>query len=266
MNDRYSRKICLPEIGLEGQKKISNASILCVGAGGLGSPALLYLAAAGVGRIGIADFDRVDASNLQRQIIFTEKDITYQKTECAARHVHEKNSEITIETHPEGLNAENAEKLFERYDLVLDGTDNFEAKYLINDAAVKFGKPMMYGAIQRFDGQASVFDARKGPCYRCLFPHPPKAQIMNCAEAGVIGAVAGLVGITQAMQAIQVIIGHADFEPLIGKLWTIDAILEAISGNDNRIYRKFLTLIGSYAALGLGTVAITIYFVLFLLD
>lgn len=221
--NRYSRQTVLSEIGEEGQKKISNASVLCVGAGGLGSPALLYLAAAGVGRIGIIDFDRVDKTNLQRQVLYTERDVGQPKAEAAASRLRALNSEIVIEPYVQELNVETASSLFPRYDIILDGTDNFAAKYLINDAAVKYEKPWIYGAIQRFDGQASVFDAARGPCYRCLFPHPPKAQIMNCAEAGVIGAVAGLVGMTQAMQVIQMITRNTAFEPLIGRLWTVDA-------------------------------------------
>lgn len=220
--NRYSRQICLPEIGEDGQRKLSSASVLCIGAGGLGAPALLYLAAAGVWRIGIIDFDRVDKTNLQRQVLYTEQDVGQPKAEAAARRLKALNLEIIIESYTQELNVETANHLFPLYDIILDGTDNFETKYLINDAAVKYGKPWIYGAIQRFDGQASVFDAAHGPCYRCLFPHPPKAQIMNCAEAGVIGAVAGLVGVTQAMQVIQMITGSAAFEPLIGKLWTVD--------------------------------------------
>lgn len=221
--ERYIRQTVLPEIGPEGQQKLLRSSVLCIGAGGLGSPALLYLAAAGVGRIGIADFDAVDESNLQRQILFTSDSVGKSKTSQAKERLQSFNPAIKIETYEGGLNAQNAPDLFQSYDVIIDGTDNFETKFLINDAAVKYGKPWVYGAIQGFDGQASVFNAQSGPCYRCLYPAPPKGHIANCAEAGVIGAVAGLVGVTQALQAIQLITGHKSFEPLIGRLWTLDA-------------------------------------------
>lgn len=221
-NNRYARQTALPEIGPEGQEKLLRASVLCVGAGGLGSPALLYLAAAGIGRIGVADFDAVDESNLQRQVLFTAEAVGQSKAVQAKERLQALNPAITIETYEDGLNAENAPDLFQSYDLIIDGTDNFETKFLINDAAVKYGKPWVYGAIQSFDGQASVFNAHHGPCYRCLYSAPPKARIANCAEAGVIGAVAGMIGVTQALQAIQLIVGHESFKPLIGKLWTLD--------------------------------------------
>ena len=220
--NRYERQIRLPEIGQEGQDKLLKASVLCVGAGGLGSPALLYLAAAGVGRIGTIDFDRVDESNLQRQVLFDTEAVGKAKALEAARRLKALNPGIQIEAYDEELNAENATQLFPGYDVIIDGTDNFETKFLINDAAVKFGKPWIYGAIQGFDGQASVFNYKGGPCYRCLYPKKPKGRIMNCAEAGVIGAVAGLIGVTQALQAIQIIAGHESFEPLSGKLMTLD--------------------------------------------
>ncbi len=221
-SDRYKRQIILPEIGEEGQKALLNARVLCVGAGGLGSPALLYLAAAGVGKIGIIEFDTVDESNLQRQVLFTTRSVGLSKAVVAKEKLQDLNPEIDIEIYEDELNAENAPKLFENYDVILDGTDNFETKFLINDASVKYGKPWVYGAIQGFDGQASVFNAQNGPCYRCLYPEKTKARIANCAEAGVIGAVAGLVGVTQALQVIQLITGDKSFEPLIGKLWTLD--------------------------------------------
>ena len=220
--NRYDRQIRLPEIGQGGQEKLLNASILCVGAGGLGSPALLYLAAAGVGRICIIDFDRIDESNLQRQILFDTDDVGKQKALEAAQRLKALNPGIKIEAYNAELSIENVAQLFPIYDIVLDGTDNFETKFLINDAAVKFGKPWIYGAIQGFDGQASVFNYKDGPCYRCLYPEKPKGHIMNCAEAGVIGAVAGLIGVTQALQAIQIITGHESFEPLSGKLLMLD--------------------------------------------
>ena len=220
--DRYNRQICLPEIGQEGQERLLRASVLCVGAGGLGSSALLYLAAAGVGRIGIIDFDWVDESNLQRQVIFSTEAVGRSKAAEATQRLRTLNPHIQVVCHDEELNAESAARLFPAYDLVLDGTDNFETKFLINDAAVKFGKPWVYGAIQGFDGQASVFNYQDGPCYRCLQPEKPKGHVMNCAAAGVIGAVAGIIGVTQALQAIQMITGHRDFVPLAGKIWLLD--------------------------------------------
>lgn len=220
--NRYSRQINLPEIGAVGQERLRTASLLCVGAGGLGAPALLYLAAAGVGRIGIIDFDRVDESNLQRQVIFSTDVLGRSKAQEAAIRLQALNPDIDIVFYNEELTAENAARIFPAYDLILDGTDNFETKFLINDAAVKFGKPWIYGAIQGFDGQVSVFNHRGGPCYRCLQPDMPKGQIQNCAQAGVIGAVAGIVGVTQALQALQIITGHHDFEPLAGKIWLVD--------------------------------------------
>ncbi len=219
---RYKRQTVLPEIGEEGQQKLLQSSVLCIGAGGLGSPALLYLAAAGVGKIGIVDFDAVDESNLHRQILFTTDSVGGKKTNLAKEKLHALNPEIVIETYLDGLDADNVSTLLQSYDIIIDGTDNFETKFLINDACVKYKKPWIYGAIQGFEGQASVFDVRQGPCYRCLYPEKPKARIQNCAEAGVIGAVAGLVGVTQALQVIQLITGHDSFHPLIGKLWLLD--------------------------------------------
>ncbi|MFA5593363.1 MAG: HesA/MoeB/ThiF family protein [Micavibrio sp.] len=219
---RYNRQMRLPEIGQEGQEKLLGASLLCIGAGGLGAPALLYLAAAGIGRIGIIDFDRVDESNLQRQVIFSTHMLGRSKAEAAAERLGALNPEIRVEVYNAELNAANAATLFPHYDIILDGTDNFETKFLINDAAVKFGKPWIYGAIQGFDGQVSVFNHQGGPCYRCLYPEKPKGHIMNCAEAGVIGAVAGMVGVTQAMQVMQLVTRHESFAPLSEKLWLID--------------------------------------------
>ncbi len=220
--NRYDRQIRLPEIGREGQEKLLTSSVLCVGAGGLGSPALLYLAAAGVGRIGIIDFDRVDESNLQRQILYSNAAVGQLKATQSADRLSALNPAIQIDAYNEELNAESAARLFPVYDIILDGTDNFEAKFLINDAAVKYGKTWIYGAIQGFDGQASVFNYKGGPCYRCLYPEKPSQPVMNCAEAGVIGAVAGIVGVTQALQAIQIIAGHPSFEILSGRLWRVD--------------------------------------------
>lgn len=221
-NNRYSRQIVLPEIGVEGQEKLSRASVLCIGAGGLGCPALLYLAAAGVGRIGIVDYDTVDETNLQRQILFTMEQVGRNKAEAAKERLQALNPDIEIETYPFELTDKNAEELFQSYDIIIDGTDNFAAKFLINDAAVKCGKPFIYGSILGFDGQLSVFGAPSGPCYRCLFPETPKGYVANCAEAGVIGAVAGIIGTAQTMEAIKVIVGHASFRSLSGKLWAID--------------------------------------------
>ncbi len=212
----------LPEIGEVGQSKLSAASVLCIGAGGLGSPALLYLAAAGVGKIGIADFDKVDESNLQRQILYTTQDVGRSKAAAAQFRLQSLNPDILLEVFPESLDKDNIESSIKSYDIIVDGTDNFSTKFLINDAVIKNRKILVYGAIQGFDGQVSVFGAERGPCYRCLYPSPPKAFVQNCAEAGAIGSVAGLVGVAQAMQAIQLIVGHESFSPLIGKLWTID--------------------------------------------
>lgn len=220
--DRYKRQVILPEIGEAGQQDLLNAHVLCVGAGGLGSPALLYLAAAGIGNIGIVEYDHVDVSNLQRQVLFTTEALDRSKADEAKNRLLALNPDINITLYKEGLNADNAPALFQKYDIILDGTDNFETKFLINDAAVKFEKPWVYGAIQGFDGQASVFNAKGGPCYRCLYPERPKGHVANCAENGVIGAVAGLIGVTQALQVIQLIIDDKNFEPLIGKLWTLD--------------------------------------------
>lgn len=219
---RYQRQIVLDEIGEDGQEKLSAARILCIGAGGLGAPCLLYLAAAGIGQIGIADFDRIDESNLQRQILYDTADVGAQKAQKAAERLKALNPQIDIHTYEEGLHAGNIEDLFKNYDLIVDGTDHFEAKFLINDACVKFGKPWIYGAINRFEAQVSLFNPEHGPCYRCLYPHKPREVILNCAEAGVIGAVAGIAGTSQALQAIQHIVGHESFETLQGRLWILD--------------------------------------------
>lgn len=220
--NRYERQIVLPEIGATGQRKISKASVLCIGAGGLGCPALLYLAAAGVGRIGIVDFDIVDETNLQRQVLFTVGQIGQNKAEAAKKRLEALNPQITIKSYPVELTDKNAEDLFDDYDIIIDGTDNFAAKFLINDAAVKSGKPFIYGSILGFDGQLSVFNTPDGPCYRCLFPEAPSGYVPNCAEAGVIGAVAGIIGTAQAMEAIKIIVRHEGLLPLIGKIWMLD--------------------------------------------
>lgn len=223
MVNRYARQTVLLEIGEYGQRKIAKASVLCIGAGGLGCPALLYLAAAGVGRIGIVDFDVVDETNLQRQVLFTSDQVGQNKADAAQNRLNSLNPDVEIVSYPCELDADNAEQLFSQYDLVIDGSDNFATKFLINDAAVRTGKPFVYGSILGFDGQVSVFNLNDGPCYRCLFPEPPKNHIPNCAEAGVIGAVAGLIGTTQAMEAIKIIVGHEQFESLNSKLWIVDA-------------------------------------------
>lgn len=219
---RYNRQISLPEVGAEGQSRLANARILVVGAGGLGCPALLYLAGAGIGLIGIADPDVVDISNLQRQVLFTSDDSGRHKAEAAREKLLRLNPEIKINAYATAVTEQNALGFFSDYDIVIDGTDNFSAKYLLSDAGVKSEKPVIYGAIQGFDGQVSVFDASLGPCYRCLYPYPPESAVQNCAEAGVIGALAGIVGTVQAMETIKFIIGDPSFALLAGKLWLID--------------------------------------------
>ncbi len=222
INKRYNRQTILPEIGEEGQEKLQNASILCVGAGGLGCPALLYLTAAGIGHIGIIDFDVVDESNLQRQVLFSVEQVGRNKATAAKQRLKALNPAIKITAYEEELSDKNAEKLFNKYNIIIDGTDNFSSKFLINDAAVKYNKPFIYASILGFDGQVSTFNVNNSSCYRCLFPAPPTSHIPNCAEAGIIGAVAGIIGTTQAMEAIKLIVNHESFKPLIGKLWTLD--------------------------------------------
>ncbi|MBI4470833.1 MAG: molybdopterin-synthase adenylyltransferase MoeB [Acidobacteria bacterium] len=220
---RYSRHLVLPEVGLEGQTRLRNASVLCVGAGGLGSPLLLYLAAAGVGRLGIVDFDAVDFSNLQRQILHSEGDLGHPKVDSAKRRLESINSDIEITTYPTRLTRENALDIISAYDIVADGTDNFATRYLVNDACVKLGKINIYGSIFRFEGQVSVFDASRGPCYRCLYPEPPPpGAVPSCAEGGVLGVLPGIVGSLQAAETIKVLLGRG--EPLIGRLMLIDVL------------------------------------------
>lgn len=234
MMTRYSRQTVLPEIGPDGQQRLGQTRMLVVGAGGLGASALLYLAAAGVGRktdggcIGIIDDDCVDASNLQRQIIYTEADQGQSKAVAAAERLQALNHEIDLITYKERLVAENIQTIMSGYDLVIDGSDNFATKYLINDAAVKMGKPVVYGSIIGFDGQVAVFSATKGPCYRCLYPEQATSHIPNCAEAGTMGSVAGVIGSIQALEACKLALGEVHclehgLEPLIGKLLTLDA-------------------------------------------
>jgi sulfur-carrier protein adenylyltransferase/sulfurtransferase len=220
---RYSRHLILPEVGLAGQRKLKAASVLCVGAGGLGSPLALYLAAAGVGRIGIVDFDRVDESNLQRQILHGTSDVGRLKLESARDRLADINPHVAIEGHATRLTSDNAMELLGRYDVIVDGTDNFPTRYLVNDACVLLGKPNVYGSIFRFEGQASVFDARTGPCYRCLYPDPPPPGLVpSCAEGGVLGVLPGVIGVIQAIEALKLLLGTG--EPLIGRLLLFDAL------------------------------------------
>ncbi len=220
---RYARHLLLPEVGIEGQRRLKAARVLLIGAGGLGSPAALYLAAAGVGTLGIVDFDTVDMTNLQRQILHGTSDVGRPKLESAIRRLHEANPHVTVEAHEVRFARENALDLVRQYDLVVDGTDNFATRYLVNDACVLVGIPNVYGSIFRFDGQASVFCTVDGPCYRCLYPEPPPPGLVpSCAEGGVLGVLPGLVGTLQATEAIKLIVGIGD--PLIGRLAIIDAL------------------------------------------
>ena len=221
--DRYSRQTIMPEIGSAGQERLSAAKVLVVGAGGLGCPVLQYLAGAGIGTIGIVDFDTVDVSNLQRQTLYKTDDAGLLKATVAKERLLQLNPDIVVNAYPDELTEKNVVGLFSVYDIIVDGTDNFSAKFLINDTAVKTGKTVVYGAIQSFDGQVSVFDATRGPCYRCLHPQPPEGVVLNCAEAGVIGALAGIVGTVQAMEVIKLVVHDTSFRPLIGKLWRVDA-------------------------------------------
>ncbi|MCC9608408.1 molybdopterin-synthase adenylyltransferase MoeB [Blastopirellula sp. JC732] len=220
---RYSRQITLPPVGVAGQEKLKAASVLVIGAGGLGSPAAMYLAAAGVGRLGIVDADEVDLSNLHRQIIHSSQRVGKSKVDSAAATLGAINPHVQIEPHPVRLTAENARELITPYDVVLDGTDNFATRYLVNDACVLLGKPNCYGSILKFEGQAAVFGLAGGPCYRCLYPTPPQAGFVpNCAEAGVFGVLPGVIGTIQATEAIKLILGIG--EPLSGRLLTYDAL------------------------------------------
>ena len=220
---RYSRHLIIPEIGMTGQKRLKNAKVLCVGAGGLGSPALLYLAAAGVGTLGVIDFDVVDESNLQRQVIHGQSDVGRLKAESARDSIKEINPFVNVVLHTEALDSDNALQIFEPYDLIVDGTDNFATRYLVNDACVLLGKPYVWGSIYRFDGQASVFWAEHGPCYRCLYPEPPPpGMVPSCAEGGVLGVLCGSIGSIQVNEAIKVITGVG--EPLVGRLMIYDAL------------------------------------------
>jgi len=220
---RYSRHLLIPDVGLEGQQKLKAASVLIIGTGGLGSPVALYLAAAGVGRIGLVDYDLVNFSNLQRQIIHGESRLGDLKVESARDRLLDLNSEIQVDIYNEFITTENAFEIAEPYDLIIDGTDNFPTRYLVNDLCVLTGKPNVYGSIFRFDGQASVFFAEQGPCYRCLFPEPPPpGMVPSCAEGGVLGVLPGTIGSIQATEALKVILGIG--EPLIGRLLLYDAL------------------------------------------
>ena len=220
---RYSRHLIMPEMGMDGQRKLKAGSVLCIGAGGLGSPAAMYLAAAGIGRLGIVDFDVVDLSNLQRQLLHTTNDVGRTKLESAKNKVVALNPHVQVDTYEEALSSENAMRLFKGYDVILDGTDNFPTRYLVNDACVLSGIPNVYGSIFRFEGQASVFATKEGPCYRCLYPEPPPPGLVpSCAEGGVLGVLPGIIGVIQATESIKLITGIG--EPLIGRFLIYDAL------------------------------------------
>ena len=220
---RYSRHLLLPEVGLDGQRKLKQARVLCIGAGGLGSPIAMYLAAAGVGTLGVVDHDVVDYSNLQRQLLHMTRDVGRPKVESAAERLRAINPEVRVEPHALSLTRDNALDLFARYDLVVDGTDNFPTRYLVNDASVLSRKPYVYGSIFRFEGQAAVFAAPGGPCYRCLYPEPPPPGLVpTCAEGGVLGVLPGIIGTIQANEALKLLLGAG--EPLVGRLLLFDAL------------------------------------------
>jgi sulfur-carrier protein adenylyltransferase/sulfurtransferase len=220
---RYSRHLLLPEVGVEGQQAIKAARVLCIGAGGLGSPVAMYLAAAGVGTLGLVDYDEVDYSNLQRQLLYTTRDVGRPKVESAAERLRALNPGVRVDTHQVALSSANALELLSRYDLVVDGTDNFPTRYLVNDAAVLTRRPYVYGSIFRFEGQASVFAAPQGPCYRCLYPEPPPPGLVpSCAEGGVLGVLPGIIGTIQAAEALKLILRAG--ETLVGRLLILDAL------------------------------------------
>ena len=213
---RYSRHLVIPEVGLEGQKKLKSASVLIVGTGGLGSPTSLYLAAAGVGKIGLVDYDLVDESNLQRQVIFSTESLLKVKVDAAAERLRKLNPFIEIQTFNEIFSTSNARQIAKDYDILVDGTDNFPTRYLLNDLAVLTRKPYIYGSVFRFEGQVSVFDSRVGPCYRCMFPEPPKADLVpNCADGGVFGVMPGMIGLMEATETLKIILGIG--QTLVGK-------------------------------------------------
>ena len=220
---RYSRHLIIPDVGVSGQNKLKDARVLCVGTGGLGSPLAMYLAAAGVGTLGIVDFDTVEFSNLQRQVLHHTRDVGRLKVESAAEKLRAINTEIEVVEHNEVFNSSNAAKISDTYDIIADGTDNFPTRYLVNDVCVMQGKPNVYASIYRFEGQASVFYAKEGPCYRCVFPRPPPpGSVPSCAEGGVLGVIPGVMGTIQATEVIKLILGRGD--PLIGRLLLFDAL------------------------------------------
>src|SRR5919107_1172756 len=220
---RYSRHLIMPEVGMEGQLKLKAAKVLMVGTGGLGAPLGMYLAAAGVGRIGIVDFDVVDHTNLQRQIIHGTKDVGKKKIDSAAETMADINPYVQVDKYEVALNSDNALDIIKDYDMVIDGTDNFPTRYLVNDACVLLNKPNVYGSIFRFEGQATVFAYKGGPCYRCLYPEPPPPGLVpSCAEGGVLGILPGLIGVVQATEAVKLILGTG--EPLVGRLLLVDAL------------------------------------------
>ena len=220
---RYSRHLIMPEVGMEGQLKLKSARVLLVGAGGLGAPLGLYLAAAGVGRIGLVDFDVVDFTNLQRQVIHGTRDVGRKKLDSAAETMRDINPYVSIDRHEVALSSENALDILKDYDIVVDGTDNFPTRYLVNDACVLLGKPNVYGSIFRFEGQATVFAYEGGPCYRCLYPEPPPPGLVpSCAEGGVLGILPGTIGLIQATETVKLILGIG--EPLVGRLLLYDAL------------------------------------------
>ena len=221
--ERYRRHLSLPEFGAEGQRALLDASVLLIGAGGLGCPLAQYLAAAGVGTLGLVDFDTVDPSNLQRQVLYGTSDVGRPKVEVAGERIAALNPDVRVRSHPIRLTSDNALQVFSDYDVVVDGTDNFPTRYLSNDACVLLGKPNVHGSIFRFDGQATVFDAARGPCYRCLFPEPPPpGAVPSCAEGGVLGVLPGIVALIQATETLKLLTGIG--EPLIGRLLQYDAL------------------------------------------
>jgi molybdopterin/thiamine biosynthesis adenylyltransferase/rhodanese-related sulfurtransferase len=220
---RYSRHLLMPEVGMNGQRKLKAARIVCVGAGGLGSPVAIYLAAAGIGTIGLVDFDEVDQTNLQRQVLYSTSDVGRPKLEAAADRLRALNPNVTVEAHETPLSSTNALSILRAYDLVVDGTDNFPARYLINDACVLTGRPYVYGSVFRFEGQVAVFATPDGPCYRCLYPEPPPPFLVpTCAEAGVLGVLPGIIGTIQATEAVKLILGTG--EPLAGRILILEAL------------------------------------------
>jgi adenylyltransferase/sulfurtransferase len=220
---RYSRHLIMPEVGLDGQRKLKSASVLIIGAGGLGTPSAIYLAAAGVGRIGIVDFDTIEKSNLHRQILYSERDVGKSKADVAKERLLQVNPNVVVEIHKVKLDSSNALDILKNYDIIMDGTDNFPTRYLVNDACVLLGKPNVYASIFRFEGQASVFYAKEGPCYRCLYPEPPPPGLVpSCAEGGVLGVLPGIMGSLQAAQTIDLILGKGT--PLIGRLLLFNAL------------------------------------------